>query len=350
MILKLVKVEERKTAIIAITENGKSLAEKLRRYFRYSKIFTSSNVFPEIFKTYKNIIAIMSTGIVVRKIANLISSKINDPAVVVIDDTGKNVISLISGHLGGANALTVYIAEKIGANPVITTATDVNKKLAIDNIVRNFGWKIENHEKIKDINKGFLNNEPVIINVPECFFKNNFYKDIPENFICIKDTEKVLNSNIKNKVIVSNGISIKGDFLLIRPKNIYIGLGCNRGTSLEEIEGTIKNTLEKLGKSFHSINSISSYELKSNEKSLLEFSEKYNIKLVFYTKDELNSVIDVFEESDYLKKNLGVKGVCEPSAILSATRDMQKCLKRRNLLPKQKMGNVTIAVQELNFL
>jgi len=151
-----------------------------------------------------------------------------------------------------------------------------------------------------------------------------------------KNITNLLKSKITCKIIVSNKINLKGHFLHIIPKNIYIGIGCNRGTKSEEIESAVLKSLEKLNITINSVNSISSFELKSDEPGLIAFADKYSIRLKFYNKDELNSVKENYIESDYLIKNIGVKGVCEPSAILSAKRDMRKCLKRKTLQQNRK--------------
>jgi len=352
-----IEVNKKKTAIVYITENGEKLAKSLHSFFPFSDIFTLTKkntldkIFHQCFSDYKNIIAIMATGIVVRKIAKLIKSKITDPAVVVMDEKGKFAISLISGHLGGGNELAEFIADKTGAFAVITTATDVNKKFAIDDMVRKFGWSIENPSKIKNINSAVLNNEKIAINIPEDFFKEYFSDNFEflNSIKFYKTLNGLLNSKIKNKVIVSNLNSLDKKYLLIRPKNLYLGIGCNRGTSFEELDSVVKSNLKHLNRSFNSINSVASIDIKNNEKCLLIFAEKYNINLKFYTKQELNSVHESYRTSKYVKKIIGVKGVCEPAAILSAKKDMKKCLKRKKLLPKIKQGNVTIAIQELLF-
>ncbi len=358
MILKNIeKIENRKTVIIAISDKGRKLAEKIKIFFPNADVYLSQNNLTEIFKkcfeNHKNIIAIMATGIVVRKVAPFLKSKKKDPAVVVLDEQGKFAISLISGHLGGANELAMFIGNKINSIPVITTATDINKKPAIDIIPRKTGWEIENTGFIKKINSGVLKNKQIATNIPEEFLIKlfpEFNNDAFKNFIFFKNEEEVLKSNIELKVVLSNRLNISGDFLLFRPKNLYIGIGCNRGTLLEEIENCIFKTLKKIDRSYKSINSISSFEIKSDEPGLIAFSKKYNIPLTFYNRDEINSVQDNYKPSEYLIKNIGVKGVCEPSAILSAEQDMSKCFERKTLLPKIKSGNVTLAIQELRFI
>ncbi len=333
--------KDKKIYIIAITKNGKELAKKINKIIPQTKIFTSvKNFFEKAFNEADFIIAIMATGIVVRKIAPLIKSKLNDPGIVVLDEKGKYAISLLSGHIGGANELAKFIEKSIGAKAIITTATDVNKKISIDLIAKENCWKIFNPEFIKFINMAILNNEKIAGNFPI----ENYNK-----FIYYRRLKNLLKSKIKHKVVLSNIKSIEPkDFLLLLPENIYIGIGCNRGTGLNEIEEVIFSILEKLNRRFECVKNISTFELKKDEKALLDFSEKYNIPLIFYTKDELNQIKNV-KKSNYLINNLGVIGVCEPASILSAKRDLKKCMKMKKLLPKIKKGNVTISIHEVVY-
>ncbi len=334
----------KKIYIYAITHNGITLAKKLIKHFPNGKLFSPPYSLDRFFKLGFQeadfIISIMATGIVVRKIAPLLKSKIKDPGIVVLDEKGKFAISLLSGHIGGANELAKFIENKLGAIAVITTATDVNKKPAIDLIAKKNNWKILNPEMIKNINMAILNDEKIGGNFPF-----NEYK----NFIYFKRLKNLLKSKIENKVVLSNLKSLKPDkFLLFLPKNLYIGIGCNRGTSLKELEDVIFSTLNKLDKRFECVKNISTFEIKKDEKSLIEFSKKYKIPLIFYSKEELNKIEDV-KKSDYLIKKFGVVGVCEPASILSAKKDLKKCMKVKKLIPKIKMGNVTISVHEVVY-
>ena len=333
--------KNKKIYISAITEKGLKLADHIKEIIPNAKISKySSDFFSKAFKEADYIIAIMATGIVVRKIAPLIKTKLKDPGIVVLDENGRFAISLLSGHLGGANELAIFLEKKIGSEAVITTATDVNKKISIDIVAKQNNWQIFNPEWIKIINMAILKDEKIAGNFPLENYSKFFY---------FKRLTNLLKSKIKNKIVLSNIKSLTPDnFLLLLPKNIYIGIGCNRGTNLKEIEETIFLTLEALDRRFECVKNISSFELKRDEKGLLEFSEKYNIPLKFYTRDELNQIQNV-EKSKYLIKKLGVIGVCEPASILSAQRDLKKCMKMKKLLPKLKNGNVTISVHEVVY-
>ncbi len=335
-------LKNKKVYISAITENGIKLARKIKKIIPNATIFSSANNFFETaFKEADYIIAIMATGIVVRKIAPLLKSKLKDPGIVVLDEKGKFAISLLSGHIGGANELAKFLEKKIGALAVITTATDVNKKISIDLISQKNNWTIYNPEWIKIINMSILKEEPIAGNFPLKEYKN---------FVYYKRLKNLLKSKIKNKIVLSNLSSlIPNNFLLLLPKNIYIGIGCNRDTSLEEIENVIFSTLKTINRRFECVKNISTFILKKDEKALIQFSEKYNIPLIFYPKEELNKIKNI-KKSDYLIKKLGVIGVCEPASILSAQKDLKKCMKVKKLLPKIKRGNVTISVHEVVYI
>ncbi len=348
-------INNKRTAVVYLTKSGEALADKVSVYFNDVKIFNSSFSIGQIFQghysNFQNIVLIMAVGIAVRKIAPFIYSKSEDPAVVVIDEKGKFVISLLSGHLGGANELARFIASKLSATPVITTATDINKKFAIDLLPRHTGWVIENPHLIKVVNSAILNNEKVAINVPCSFLKRFVSRKFLSIFNFIPDVMSVVNADCKGKVVVSDSLNVSEDLgvLIFRPKNVYIGVGCNRGISLPEVEGTIFDVIKSFDINFKCVKSMSSIDIKRDEPALLQFCSKFMIDFICYTKDELNSVNDKFDKSDYLIKNLGVKGVCEPAAILSARKDMMRCLKRVKVSGKIKIKNMTVAIQKLIF-
>ena len=341
-------MDDKRIFIYYLTNQGKIIAEKLKSIFPTAKVFSKpfnlDKFFEKGFNEADFLIPIMAVGIVVRKISKLIKSKLNDPGIVVIDDKGKFAVSLLSGHIGGANELVKIIEEKIGAKAVITTSTDVNEKIAIDLIAKKYNWKIANTEMIKKINMAILNNEKIATNIPQAIINE-------KNFIHYKKIGNVLRSKIENKVIVTNLKKIKNDkkFLHLVPKNIYIGIGCNRGTTLKEIENVILTELEKLNRSIESINSISTAEIKKDEKGIIELANKFKIPVRFYSFNELNKVENVIKSS-YLQKKFGVKGVCEPASVLSAQKDLKSYLKMKKLIPKKKIGNVTISIHELIFI
>lgn len=337
-------------AIWSLTPKGMVLGRKIQEGLKGSALFISAklseqespgkNIFTfkslaneihEQFNLYSGHVFIFSTGIAVRIIAPLLKSKIIDPAVVVVDDNGNHAISLISGHLGGANELTKKIADIIKAIPVITTATDSNKLPAIDMIAKDNGIFIETPENIKHINMAFLMGKPVGLYDPFEFIKKNlsktFWLDTDG-----KDKKKSMEILCSHKVD-----DVSRETLILRPPVLSVGIGCNRGTSREEIKHFLFMTLKNEGLSLKSIYRFATTSVKEDEAGLLELSREMKIPMDFYGKKDLNSVKTIKTPSKMVEKHLGVKSVCEAAAILSADNG-------ELIVPKKKNKDVTIAV------
>ena len=286
-------------AILTLTEQGKILAEKIGgQIFSKGKDFERMNNFvAEIFTKFDAIIFICAAGIAVRMIAPHVVSKLSDPAVIVIDERGKNVISLLSGHVGGGNNLTLEIAKKINANPVITTATDVEEKFSADNFCNQLGLIPEPKEMIKKINSAILRGEEVFLTA--------------------------------------------GDFKLnLLPKNLIAGIGCRRGVSEEKIFAALKSACEKISQPIERIKILASVDKKSDEVGLINFAKNFGREIKFFSVEELQKKILEYklEESDFVKKNIGAGNVCEAAALC--------CVERGKFaLTKTKFfGEVTIAL------
>ncbi len=333
---------ENKTAILYITNNGLTLAQRLTGLYPDARVSRfKSEAVPELWNDCRNLIFIMATGIVVRTIAPLINDKKIDPAVVVLDEKGKFVVSLLSGHLGGANDKAREIAHFLTAEAVITTASDVNSKISIDLWAKENNLVIEDWDLLPQNSTRLLNNDAVRV-----------YQDVeiklPDDFLKVGDP-RFADVIITNKIIPPHppllkggggdycGCHVKGQ-LYLRPKNLVIGIGCNSGTPAEEIEFVVKKTLEENDLSFLSIHSIATIDKKGNEPGLIAFAGKYDFKIITFTPDELNSV-NGRPKSEAAFKATGAIGVAEPAALLSSGAD-------NLLVPKQKMGNITVAVAE----
>jgi cobalt-precorrin 5A hydrolase len=300
----------------------------------------------QIFDKYERIIAIISLGALIRLITPLLGDKKTDPAVVVIDENGEFVISVLSGHLGGANDLARLVAEKIGARPVITTASDVRKTIAVDLLGKSFHWVMEDSEFLTEISAAVVNDEPVAI-VQESGETNWPPHDHPlaENIFVCRDVEGALKTGAEYFIVISHrefldlpeyaGLLHKKT-VLFRPKVIGIGLGCNRNTSEKEIEEVVRDTFHELKFKFSSLRGVGSIDLKSDEPGLVSFCTNHGIVPVFYPADELNRV-KMENPSGTVFKYTGAYGVSEPAARLLTRNDDL-------VLTKKVSGNVTISV------
>ncbi|MBI1921390.1 MAG: cobalt-precorrin 5A hydrolase [Geobacter sp.] len=348
-----------KVAIIAITRNGALLGARLREGLGNSDLYVLQKyrgqagkesisfagnlreLLKQLWPEYQGFVCIMATGIVVRLIAPLLDSKERDPAVVVMDDAGKFAISLLSGHIGGANELACRCAFVAGAREVITTATDVNCLPSFDMLAKEHGWEIEDLARIKTLNALLIDDEEIAAVDSTGLVRPYFHG---RGRLAFHDTfVEALHSGAKGFVFVTNRFlppQIQSDKLLVlRPKNLVLGIGCNSGTPADEIEGVVLAQFKRLFLSIKSITCIGSAEAKREEAGLLDFARCYGLPLHFYESRELNSVEVPSPPSLHAVEAIGAKGVAEPAAILAANGG-------RLLLRKIKSGNVTLAIAE----
>ncbi|MCX5883404.1 MAG: cobalt-precorrin 5A hydrolase [Deltaproteobacteria bacterium] len=340
-------------AIWAITPEGLSLALKLKDAFP-GILHISESLLPcpvpcfsfvrlsdcvkDRFSLFKEHVFIMSTGIVVRVIAPCITSKIKDPAVVVMDEKGRHVISLLSGHIGGANRLTMAISGKLRAIPVITTATDLNQAPAIDVIAIDNDLFIENPEAIKAISMAFLNRIPVYLHDPYHHLDNVSGLDNMIPLTVASTTGKASSP----AVVVDDRLMVFADpCLILRPKSLIVGMGCNRNTSTNEIREFLVNKLLQFGLSLNSLKCIATIDIKSDEPGLIEVARSLQIPIRFFTREELSG-IDSPNPSEIVNQHIGVPSVCEAAAVLASE-------KGELIVPKQISPNVTLAVARINF-
>jgi cobalt-precorrin 5A hydrolase len=259
--------------IIALTKNALKLANKIKDKITDSSIYTLTKwedknaklidikfhkFIKKIFKLHDVLIFIMASGIVVRAISRYIKRKDIDPAILVIDEKGEYVISLLSGHIGKANESAKYVADKIKAKPVITTSSDLNNKISVDILAEKLNCRINDLKRAKEVTSLIVNDVPVKV-VSDNFIKFPHYldgkKNIAKGFI-----------NITNKKIK---IKEKNNVILI-PRNIIIGIGCKKGICKNIIIKHIKHNLKKLNIDRNSIKSFATIDLKKDEKGILK--------------------------------------------------------------------------------
>jgi cobalt-precorrin 5A hydrolase len=350
-------------AIVAITKHGMGLARNLSAAFNRADVYYMSKfaqgdeadagiqlfegsvrlLLPSLFKVYQGIILIISLGAVVRMIAPLLKDKKTDPAVLVIDDKGENVISVLSGHVGGANALTKEIAEVLNARPIITTASDVQKTIAVDLFGAQFGWVWESADKLTPVSASVVNEEQVAV-IQESGEQNWWPYETPlpktislypsiEQALVVKPAAALV---VTHRNLTKDELPILTNGVLYRPKVLVLGMGCNRGTTPDEIEDVIDETLAELQLSKKSVKAIATIDLKKDEAGLRETAKKYKWEFVSYTPAQLNQ-IPLEQPSSTVFKYTGAYGVSEPAAKLYSGAD-------ELLLVKKKSGNVTISV------
>ncbi|MEW6408670.1 MAG: cobalt-precorrin 5A hydrolase [Nitrospirota bacterium] len=318
-----------------------------------------SQLIKEIWHKYRALIFIMATGIVVRTIAPFIKDKRTDPAVIVLDEKGRYVISLLSGHAGGANELTRRFAHYVGAEAVITTASDVQGRLSLDLWAMEKNLFIENWDKLKQISARIVNGERIKVYIEQNIEhrtarlsspkSQNTEVNLPDGLIPVDRIDKA-EILITNRVVKSVLSFIEGKkALILRPRNLVLGIGCNRGTKKNQIENTVKEAFRKYGFSMNSIKGIATIDIKRNEPGLMRFADAYGMEIYFFTRDELNTVNGI-EASTASLKATGAIGIAEPSALLGAKHVVSGAkLTDRLVIPKIKKEDVTLAVAEADF-
>lgn len=363
------EIEKRKPyALVAITKHGVAHARSYAEKFPYADLYymkkfeqgdegarqiqlfdgTVRLLLPALFQQYKGIICIISLGAVVRMIAPLLIDKKKDPAVVVVDDQGQYVISVISGHIGGANALTHEFANAIGAVPVVTTASDVQKTIPVDLFGAQFGWMWDSEEKLTPVSASVVNEEHVAI-VQETGEKNwwMYNREMPDNLKIYPSIDEAIKAKPQAALVITDRIvepheeALLENGVIYRPKSLILGIGCNRGTAVAEIEQVIDQALAEMSLSKKSVKTVATIDLKKNEVGLLELITKNNWAFVTYTPEELNE-IPMQNPSETVFKYTGAYGVSEPAAMRCANA-------KELLLEKKKSGNVTISIARINF-
>jgi cobalt-precorrin 5A hydrolase len=307
-----------KIAVISVTNQGDSIAESIRKDFEidlFSKSqtvgFDISSISKVCMENYKALIYIASTGIAVRSIAPYIKDKALDPAVIVIDCTGKYAISLLSGHLGGANKLAIEVAENIGAMPIITTASDNLGFLAPDLLAKENGLVIEDLTKAKTIAALLVEGKKVGFLDEESQIKLPLgYEDAKaEDY---EDYEGLVYVTNKDKIDFPNAKVLK----LIR-KNIILGIGCRKDYDGTKMFNQVLEVLQQYNIDKKAIRCISTVEVKQNEKAIVGLSQLLKCELNIWKINEIKEIQHKYVGSDFVEKTIGVRAVCEPCVELS---------------------------------
>ena len=282
------------------------------------------------------LIFVGACGIAVRSIAPYVRDKFQDPAVVCVDEAGQFVIPLLSGHVGGANRLAEMVASGIGAVPVVTTATDVEKKFAVDVFAKDHGFVITDRKLAKEISADILAGEPVGVFSD---FGFSAWKKIPEGLfedrIC-KRNLWITVSGKEKKGIPENRV------LRLIPRCVALGIGCKRGTPVEKIRTAVESAMERNGIDLRSVFAAASIDIKKQEQGLIEFAKELQVPFLTFSSEELNGQPGDFPESEFVRKTTGTGNVCERSAV-AACRLGVRASECRILIHKEAEDGVTVA-------
>ena len=251
-----------------------------------------------------------ASGIAVRAIAPWVRSKTTDPAIIVTDEMGHFIIPLLSGHIGGANELAMYIAEKLGAVPVVTTATDIHGLFAVDVFATKNHLKIKSMKLAKDVSAELLSGKEI-----------GFESDMPFDGTLPKGlAEGPRDLGICISKDLSKGRSKETLYLV--PQIYAAGLGCKKGKPFEELEPFFLKMLKDAGISVDEVRCIASIDLKKDEEGLLALSKKYKIPFICYSQEELNALEGDFSKSAFVNSVAGVDCVCERAAVAAGGKEL----------------------------
>ena len=350
-----------KLAVIALTRGGAELARNIRKSYpggtdvylpeKFIRPDEKARALSDdlaadmkkIFGKYKAIACIMAAGIVVRTIAPLVRNKKTDPAVVVMDEKGRFVISLLSGHVGGANALTETLAGITGGQAVITTASDVQGAVAVDTLAQKLGCVVEDYSGAKKVTAALVNGGKAA-----AWSYNSAISHRLGGMRGVRlynSLDAVINAK-RDAVLIISPFILPGELkallepvAVLRPKVLVVGIGCNRGTTAREIGNLAARVFREHGLSPLSVRNLATISDKKDEVGITEFARKTGVDVEYISKRRLLMADTPSGPSEKVFRNMGVYGVCEPAALVSAGADAL-------IAPKKKSKNATIAVAE----
>ncbi|MDT7908282.1 MAG: cobalamin biosynthesis protein [Candidatus Calescibacterium sp.] len=357
-----VKIVLKISDAIKFTKVNVFISEKLKEDLRqkgeleklnYENIFCFKNLkelVSEIFKSYDALIFVVSLGALIRIISPYLKSKEEDPAILCIDDAGRFVISVLSGHQGGANELTQEVAKIINAIPVITTASDSIGTIPVDIFGREYGWKVEaDHDTLVEVSAHMVNGRKIALvqESGERFFS------LPQNVSLISTSEFFERQNEFQACLFITHIlheksKIKIPCVFYRPRVLYCGVGFDKGIRADEIYEFFLRLFEENKLSYFSVKKIATIETKKEDDEFRKFSEflkeNFGIETVYFTKDEISSVSHLVKNpSAYAEKYVGVPSVSEACALLLAGQKSELIVQKTKFKGKSGAG-LTFAV------
>lgn len=330
--------------ILSFSVKGYHLSHRVAKFFNHRctvKEYTSCSYLKdsidytnikenmeEFFKDYDAILFISSCGIAVRFIAPFVISKLEDPAIVVLDETGRFCVSLLSGHVGGANVLTKEVASLLGIEPIITTASDRNDLFAVDMFAVKNGLKNFNAKKGKLLESKLLNDKPLKVLVEDIEYS------VESNGIEITDSVN------EADIIVSyhdySRTAARTNKLWLIPQKLVVGIGCRKGTSAEDLYNALDNIFNEHRLDLRGISCLASIDLKKEEQGILDLSKKWNIPFFTFSSEELQKIQGSKSSSSFVEKITGVDNVCERAALAHSNTKL--------ILGKTKFPKITVAL------
>lgn len=351
-----------KAAILSFTRNGRKTAGKIRNVLTAEDWLVTENVkckdepdsyvgslkdwTGEHWKESDVLLYVGAAGIAVRAIAPFVVSKKEDPAVLVIDEQGKYCIPILSGHIGGANEFAEKLSQMLSMEAVITTATDLNQKWAVDVFAKKNGLFIEDMSLAKLVSADILAGRQIVAELePE----GSVTGKVPEELQLLYGPKicksGIYGSGVRESKYISQSVKVHigiyktdviAEVLHLVPRAVILGIGCKKGTKPEKIEQHVSQVLQDHGIFPEAVKLVASIDLKKEEPGLCAYCEKYEIPFQTFSKEELEQVEGTFTGSEFVKQITGVENVCERSAMCAGGEKI--------LVHKTAREGVTVAV------
>ena len=297
----------------------------------------------ETYRSHDSWVCFAAIGAIVRMLAPVLGEKTTDPAVVVVDAAARFSVSVLAGHTGGGNRLACEVAEILGAQPVITTASDSLGTIAVDLLGRDLGWNIAPNSDVTAVSACVVNGEPVAV-LQEAGERGWH----PQGESLPGGLERVskrsgITERFAAALVITDNLAPDGELamphVVYRPKTLVVGIGCRRGVSIHEIEEAVRSTFARAGLAFESIRAIATAERKRDESGLSDFAASRGVPIRYYQASELAS-IDTPNPSERVLRELGTASVCEAAALLASGANAL-------VVEKSRFSSVTVAVARI---
>lgn len=356
-------------ALLAVTRDGSRLMQKLKQAMPDADLYVPAKfhlpgvsglgtgggpnddvvsrpigvLVAELFQNYAGLVLCMALGAAVRLVAPCLTAKWTDPAVVVVDESGRFAISMLSAHVGGGNRLAAQVADALQATPVVTTASELKGRLAVDLVGEPFGWQLEPQGDLAAVSAAVVNGDPVGV-IQESGSPRWWPHPRPATWVPFASLESAVlqASSVAAWMIITHRLldnltaSVLVPRIVWRPLVLWLGMGCSRGASLEEVETLIRTTLEQAGLSWSSVAGLATIAQKRDEAAFRRITNRYRWPLRIYEPYELEAVA-VPDPSEMVFRAVGAHGVSQAAALLSAeTQEL--------LIRKVKSAHATLAV------
>ena len=349
------------TAILASTDRGVLLAEQLRRELAGSLVFSTrpavglpavqaiasiADFLATEFANYEAFIFIGALGICVRSIAPYVQDKATDPAVINLDDHGQFVQPVLSGHVGGANALAQRLARVLGAQAVITTASDLQDLWALDTLAAQFRWRAVPSEPLNQLVSRFVNNGRTALLLEIQDEGTRWLEKSRPPFVDVFYSREGVDWSPYALLlaVTYRPLAVPIPTLCFYAPVLHLGLGCSRDIETDLLDASVREQLAAHQLAVESVKSIGSIDIKHDETAFIALAQRLDVPLLTYPAEALNSKTTP-NPSDVVLSKLGVPSVGEAAALLSSGNAVLLLEKQKVTVASGKKHTLAVALE-----